>query len=101
MPSAASTMAAGSVEPMTVIVRVRDATDHALDGEFTQPIDRIDDVEVTLIAGAIEVDRDMADQDIVVVPVAGHRAILARPKRKRLIATMDQRRAADDRHPTP
>src|ERR1700690_802399 len=75
--------------------------DHTLRRELTQSVDRISNVDVPLKAGAIEIDRDMAHENVIVAPAPGHRAIFSGAERKRLVATPDQGRAADDRDTAP
>ena len=43
----------------------RDRADDAVGGELVQPVEREDDVPIFLKPGAVEVDRDMADQQVV------------------------------------
>ncbi len=64
MPSAVSTMVAGSVEPITVYVRVGDGADGAVRSKFAQAIDRIGNVDVALKSDPIEVDGYVAHQDV-------------------------------------
>ena len=72
--------------------------DHAVRRELTRPVDRMDNVEVPLKTRAIEVDRQVAHEDIIVVPTTWHCTLLTRSKWDRLVAVVHQRRPADDRH---
>src|SRR6185437_10995835 len=65
-------------------------------GHFAQTVDREDDVDVTLPAGAVEVDRDMADQQIAGRRVGGDEAALAGAERKRRVAALHQRGRGQD-----
>jgi hypothetical protein len=79
-------------------MRCRDRADTAFGNEFAQPIDRQDHVDIALKSGAIEVDRDVAHQDVGAVPTRWHGTVFARADRKRRVAATDQSSAADDRH---
>ena len=79
-------------------VGLRHAADHALRRQFAQPVDWIDDVQVALEPGAVEIDRDVADQDISRWHGRRQEAAFGTAEREGLIATLDQRGAGDDRH---
>jgi hypothetical protein len=49
----------------------RHRADHALGGQLPQPVDREDDIPVLLKPGAVEIDRDMADQQVFRLGVSG------------------------------
>jgi hypothetical protein len=96
--SAVAIMPAGSVDPMTV--KCVSATPPITPSAATaQPVDRIDDVQITLEACAIEVDRDMARQDLARRQRRWQETTLGASKTKRLFTTPDESGAGDDRHP--
>ena len=82
--SAASVMPAGSVEPITVkwVSATPPITPSAASSR--RPVDRIDDVHVALKPGAVEIDRDMADQYVAVGTEAGRKRHSALPNGKGL-----------------
>src|ERR1043165_8371181 len=80
-------------------MHLRHTADQTVGRQFAQSLDGINNVHVALEAGAIEIDRYMADQDITGVPVARNGARLTRAEGKRLVPAADQRCAADDGDP--
>src|SRR5262249_11411164 len=72
------------------IVGGRDAADLPGRRHFAQTVDREDDVDVTLPAGAVEVDRNAADQQVAGRRVGGDEAALAGAERERRIAALHQ-----------
>jgi hypothetical protein len=74
--------------------------DHALDRQLAQPVDRVDDVQIALEPGAVEVNRDMARQDIARGYGSWQETTLSTAERERLVAAPYQCGAGYDCHST-
>ena len=77
-------------------MRSGDAADDTLSGKLAQALDRIDGVDIALITAAIEIDLDMADQQILQRRIGWQEPHLCAAKWERPIARPDQRGAAYD-----
>ncbi len=73
--------------------------DHALSYQLAQPVDWVDDVEIALESRAIEVDRDMAHQDVVGRHESGQETTFGATEAERLVAAPDQCGAGYDCQP--
>jgi hypothetical protein len=81
------------------VMIIRDTADHALFGEFAQPVDRIDRIDVALESGPVEGDRHMAGKDIRGRPRGGDGAILGCSEMERHVTASYQCGGADDCDP--
>src|SRR5271170_4738662 len=71
---------------------------HALARQFAQPVDRVNNVQIALEPGAVEVNRDMARQDIARGHGGRKETTLSTAKWERLVTAPYQRSAGDDCH---
>src|SRR5277367_4192475 len=79
---------------------LRHTANHALGRQLAQPIDRVDHVQIALEPGPIEVNRDMARQDVARWHGSRQETTLSTAERERFVAAADQCGAGYDCHST-
>jgi len=97
---ACGSISSGSVAPMKGVMGLRDRAERAFAGQLPQPVEREDDIPVFLEPGAVEIDRDVADQQLVRPGVGRDDPIVGIAAAKRVLAVLDKAGGGNDRHPT-
>ena len=82
------------------IVGIGHRSDRPLGHELPQPVDRKSDVPVFLQPGAVEIDRDVAAQQVFGRRCRGDRVIMRVSPAERVLAAYDEAGGGDDCDPT-
>ena len=81
------------------VMGLGERADRALGGQLAQPVEREDDVPILLKPGAVEIDRDVAAQQVFGLGRRWDRPVIRIAPAKRVFAAHDEARRGDDRHP--
>src|ERR1700733_102006 len=79
-------------------MRLSHTANHALRHQFAQAVDRVDDVQIALEPGTVEVDGNVAHQEVARGQGSRQEAALSTAKRERFLSAPYQRGAGYDCH---